>query len=463
MGKWLKTAVIIIITAAISSGLTLALIKPSAAPLAKKDGFQKLYTAYEQLDKQFYEEPDKQKMVDGAIKGMVQSLGDPYSEYMDADTAKSFSESISSSFEGIGAELQENSGHVVVVSPIKGSPAEKAGIKPKDQIVKVNGKNMAGKSVNDIVTLVRGKKGTSVKIGVERQGSGMLEFTIVRDKIPVETVSHTVTDQNIGKIQVSKFSETTGADFQKAVEDLQKKKVKGIVIDLRQNPGGLLDQATQMSEMFIPKGKNILQAENRDGSKEVIASRNEHPVTIPTAVLIDGGSASAAEIMAAALHESAGVQLIGEKSFGKGTMQQPVEFKDGSSFKFTTAKWLTPKGEWIHKKGIQPDQKVSLPDYANLPLLNPEKVLKEGDSSAQVKAAQQLLKAIGYNPGSEDGFFSKNMRAAVEKYQKDHQLKVTGEIDKAAASSMIGTIQKMLVENDTQYKAAVTYLKKINP
>lgn len=459
----MKMGLIILITAVISSGLTLALIKPETViretgGSTENEDFSKLYDTYTMLEQKYYQDTSKEKLVDGAISGMVQSLEDPYSTYMNVEDSKGFNETISSSFEGIGAELQEVNGQVTIVSPIKGSPAEKAGLKPKDQIVKVDGKDVKGKSVNDTVSLIRGEKGTSVKLGISRGGSQELEFSIVRDEIPIETVYSEMMEDDIGKIQVTTFSENTAADFAEAVNELQEKGAKGIVLDLRQNPGGLMDKAIQMSELFIPEGKNILQVEDKDGSKEVSASRNDNPVTIPASVIIDEGTASAGEIMAAALNESAGIPLIGEKTFGKGTIQTQENYKDGSSVKFTIAKWLTPSGEWVHKKGIQPSKKVSLPAYSELPFLNSSKTLKVGDASKEVKTAQSFLNALGYKT-AENGVFEEGTRKAVEKYQTDSGIKQTGTIDEKTAVSMMTDLQEKIKKNDTQLKEAVESIK----
>ncbi|AZB43195.1 PDZ domain-containing protein [Bacillus sp. FJAT-42376] len=463
MNKTMKLVFIIVLTAVISSGLTLTWMQPETVVREKVVGqnpeFSKLYDTYSKLEQKYYLKTDKQKMIDGAITGMVQSLGDPYSTYMSAEDSKGFNETISSSFEGIGAELQEIEGQVMIVSPIKGSPAEKAGLKPKDKIVKVNGKSVKGKTVNDTVALIRGKKGTSVKVGIERGGSQELEFSITRDEIPIETVYSSVTKEKIGKIQITTFSERTAADFSKAVKDLEAKQVKGIVIDLRQNPGGLMDEAIRMSEMFIPEGKNILQVENKDGSREAYRSENKNPVTIPSVVLVDEGTASAGEIMAAALNESADIPLIGEKTFGKGTIQTAESYKDGSSVKFTIAKWLTPGGTWVHKKGIEPSEKVSLPDYAGLPFIDPSKTLKSGDASKEVKTAQAFLNALGYKV-PENGLFDPGMKEAVMKYQQDHDLKPTGVIEKDTSISMLTSLQDKIKKNDTQMNRAIQDLNK---
>ncbi|PGT74839.1 MULTISPECIES: S41 family peptidase [Bacillaceae] len=456
-----KLLISVIVTAIITAGITYSVVQPRESVSSNPDDpFSKLRSTYDILQSNYYKDVDTTKLVEGAIKGMVDSLEDPYSVYMDVEEAKSFSENISSSFEGIGAEIQESNGSIMIVSPIKGSPAEEVGLKPKDVILKVNDESVEGLSVNEAVLKIRGEKGTKVNLLVQRAGVGELTFTITRDTIPLETVYYEVIEDNIGKIQITKFSETTGEELSNALKELQGKNVKGLVLDLRQNPGGLMDQALLMSDLFVDKGENILQVEDRTGAKEVYKAENNKVVTLPVTVIIDGGTASAGEIMAAALHQSAGIPLVGEKTFGKGTVQTAKAFDDSSSVKYTTAKWLTPDGSWIHEKGIEPTVKVELPAYANLPYINPDNVLKLGDSTPEVNAAQQMLKALGYNDVSEKGYFDANTENVVKQFQEDQGLTVDGEITKDTTIKIIELIQNKIKDNDTQLEKAISVLKE---
>ena len=348
---------VIFLTAGITTiALTFGDEKVESLAPDKHAEFEKLYSTYDKIKDDYYEEVDEEKLVDGAINGMIKSLDDPYSAYMDKKEASSFHESISSSFEGIGAEIQEQDGQIMVVSPIKGSPAEKAGVKPNDIILSVDGKSVEGLSSSEAVLKIRGEKGTKVDLSISRAGeSEPIKLTIKRDTIPIETVYAEMLDDGVAKIQVTSFSEHTVQELKTALEEMSKKDMKGLVLDLRGNPGGLLDQAIEMASLFIPNGKVVLQVEDRSGKKDVYKSENDGELKIPVVVLIDDGSASASEIVAAAVSESADIPLIGVKSFGKGTVQTAQDFKDGSNFKYTAAKWLTPKGNWIHKKGIKPD------------------------------------------------------------------------------------------------------------
>ncbi|MES1038681.1 S41 family peptidase [Peribacillus simplex] len=453
---------VIFLTAGITTiALTFGDEKVESLAPDKHAEFEKLYTTYDKIKDNYYEEVDEEKLVDGAINGMIKSLDDPYSAYMDKKEASSFHESISSSFEGIGAEIQEQDGQIMVVSPIKGSPAEKAGVKPNDIILSVDGKSVEGLSSSEAVLKIRGEKGTKVDLSISRAGeSEPIELTIKRDTIPIETVYAEMLDDGVAKIQVTSFSEHTVQELKTALEEMSKKDMKGLVLDLRGNPGGLLDQAIEMASLFIPNGEVVLQVEDRSGKKQVYKSENDGELKIPVAVLIDDGSASASEIVAAAVSESADIPLIGVKSFGKGTVQTAEDFKDGSNFKYTAAKWLTPEGNWIHKKGIKPDINVKLPDYASLPYISPDKELKASDSSSEVKAAEEMLKEAGHDPGKIDGFFDEATANAVTAFQREQKIKETGTIKDDTTVKLMQVIQEKILKNDTQVKKAVEVLKK---
>ncbi|MEB2492103.1 S41 family peptidase [Peribacillus frigoritolerans] len=453
---------VIFLTAGITTiALTFGDEKVESLAPDKHAEFEKLYSTYDKIKDDYYEEVDEEKLVDGAINGMIKSLDDPYSAYMDKKEASSFHESISSSFEGIGAEIQEQDGQIMVVSPIKGSPAEKAGVKPNDIILSVDGKSVEGLTSSEAVLKIRGEKGTKVDLSISRAGeSEPIKLTIKRDTIPIETVYAEMLDDGVAKIQVTSFSEHTVQELKTALEEMSKKEMKGLVLDLRGNPGGLLDQAIEMASLFIPNGKVVLQVEDRSGKKDVYKSENDGELKIPVVVLIDDGSASASEIVAAAVSESADIPLIGVKSFGKGTVQTAQDFKDGSNFKYTAAKWLTPEGNWIHKKGIKPDITVKLPDYASLPYISPDKELKASDSSSEVKAAEEMLKVAGHDPGKIDGFFDEATKNAVTAFQREQKIKETGTIKDDTTVKLMQVIREKILKNDTQVKKAVEVLKK---
>jgi len=423
--------------------------------------FEKLYNAFDTIQDNYFKEVDEKKLVNGAIDGMLQSLDDPYSDYMNEEEASSFHESISSSFEGIGAEIQEKDGYIIIVSPLKGSPAEKAGLKPNDKVVSVDGKNIQGMGSTEAVLLIRGEKGSTVKLVVQRPGvSEPLNFSIVRDTIPIETVYGEMVTDTIAKVQITTFSENTSTELITILNDLQAKGMKGLVLDLRQNPGGLLNQAVAISSLFVPEGKVLFKVEDRDGNIEEVKSEQKENPDIPLVVIIDKGSASASEILAGAVSESANVPLVGEKSFGKGTVQRAQDFSDGSNMKYTTEKWLTPEGNWIHEKGIVPDYEVAMPEYANISYIDPEQELKLSVASTPVKAAQQMLKALGIDPGREDGYFDEATQKAVIEFQKQQKIEQTGILKGESTILLMEKLRELLKANDPQVQKAVELLQQ---
>jgi len=449
----------------LSAGITtvaLAFGDEKAVTVAADRGeFDKLFAAFDTLKNNYYEEVDQEKMINGAINGMVESLDDPYSDYMDSEEAKGFHDSISSSFEGIGAEIQEQDGYITIVSPIKDSPAEKAGLKPNDKVLSVDGKSIQGMSAREAVLLIRGEKGTTVKLSIQRPGvEERMEVPIVRDTIPIETVYGEMLEDGIAKVQITTFSKNTSKELVNTLNDMKNQGMKGLILDLRQNPGGLLDQAIAISSLFLPDNEVVVQVEDRNGNRqEMKSSKVKDSPEVPLVVVIDKGSASASEILAAAVKESGDATLIGETSFGKGTVQKAQDFTDGSNLKFTTEKWLTPKGNWIHKKGVKPDVEVALPDYASLTLLNPESELKLSSSSSEVKTAQQMLKALGFDSGREDGFFDEKTEEAVKNFQTAKGIEATGILSGDSTIALMEGLREQIKANDTQVLKAVEVLK----
>ncbi|EHB54653.1 MULTISPECIES: S41 family peptidase [Paenibacillus] len=414
---------------------------------------RKLGTALDLIEDNYYKDVDRSKLVDGAINGMMEALGDPYSNYMGEESAKQFTESIAGSFSGIGAEVSSQDGNVVVVSPIKGSPADKAGIRAKDTILSVNGESLQGLDLNAAVAKIRGPKGSKAVLKIKRAGSDEpIELVIVRDDVSLETVTARMEKDGIGIIEITQFSSNTGERFTEELEKLEKQGMKGLVIDVRNNPGGVLSEVIGITENFVPKGKLIVQVEDKDKKREKHVS-NGQAKPYPITVLMNKGSASASEILAGALQESAGATLVGEHSFGKGTVQTSFEKQlgDGSLLKVTIAKWLTPNGTWIHEKGIEPDIKVDQPEYFTVAPIDKKKTYKYDANSSDVKNAQIMLEALGFDPGRTDGYFDRATEKAVKSFQSKHKLKSDGVLNSATAESLeaalIEKIQDPKVDN----------------
>lgn len=427
---------------------------------------EKMDQAYELILNRYVEKVDQNKLTEGAIQGMLSVLKDPYSVYMDKDTAKQFTQALESSFEGIGAEVGMADGKVVIVSPFKNSPAEKAGLKPNDQILKVNGQDVEGLDLSKVTLMIRGKKGTIVDIEIARKGvKEPITLHVTRDDIPLETVHSSIKKQNgkkIGYIDITSFSENTAADFKKELNTLEKQHIKGLILDVRGNPGGLLSSVEDILKQFVPKDKPMVQIEQRNGQKTSYYSDLTKKKDYPVVVLVNKGSASASEIMAGALKEADGYKLLGETTFGKGTVQQAVPMGDGSNIKLTLFKWLTPDGNWIHKKGIKPDVAVAQPAIFNTHPIQVSDPLEEDMNNEQVKNAQEILDALGYSPGRTDGYFSHETTKSVTTFQKDHDINPTGQIDTETASKLeTAAVQAMKKEkNDLQLQAALKLMAK---
>lgn len=330
--------------------------------LPDKPDYSGVDEIYSKLKQNFDGQLDYNKLEDGLKQGLVQAAGDPYTEYLNAQQSKDFSDQLSGSFEGIGAELGKDKQSIVIVSPIAGFPAAKAGLKPKDALAEINGESTSGMTIDDAVQKIRGPKGTQVKLGIIREGK-KLEFNITRAQITIPSVTEKIVSGNIGVITISRFGDDTISLATKYAKDLKSKNVKGVVLDLRGNPGGLLDAAVGVSSLWLDKNQVVLQ-EKRGGVTDKTYYATGHPILngVPTVVLIDSGSASASEITAGALHDNHAATLIGETSYGKGSVQQVLTLNSGGELKVTIAHWYTPDGININKKGIDPDKKVSISD-----------------------------------------------------------------------------------------------------
>lgn len=312
---------------------------------------------------------DQTKLLDGLKKGLAESTGDPYTMYFSKSEAKDFNDQLSGSFTGIGAELgQDADGNLIIVSPISGFPAEKAGLRAQDAIVSINGTSTSGMSVDKAVSMIRGKKDTKVTLRVLRSKTEDLSFTITRADITVPSVKWELLDGKVGLITVSQFSEDTVSLMNQAGLELKDKGAKSILLDLRGNPGGLLSAAVNISEMWLPQGKTIVQEKRGGVVTDTYTSQGGGLFSnMPTAVLIDAGSASASEIVSGALRDNGAATLFGEKSYGKGSVQEIRELTNGTEVKITVARWYRPNGQNIDKKGIKPDHEVKMTedDYKN--------------------------------------------------------------------------------------------------
>ena len=311
--------------------------------------------------------PDAKNITDqdrvyGAISGLVSSLNDPYSVFFNPDESKSFQEEIAGNFSGVGMEVGMKNKVLTVIAPLKGTPAEKADIRTGDQILKINDKSTSGMDTDQAIKLIRGDKGTSVKITIFRVGLKQpKEITIVRDTINVPTLDSELRPDGIFLIKLYSFSANSASLFNQAIEKFINSGSSKLILDLRGNPGGYLESAVDISSWFLPSGQVVVTEDYGNGIKpKIFRSRGYNPFNdkLKFMILIDGGSASASEIVAGALRDRNGAKLIGEKTFGKGTVQDRQILSNGGALHVTIAKWLLPSGQWIHHEGIPVDIEV---------------------------------------------------------------------------------------------------------
>jgi carboxyl-terminal processing protease len=349
------------------------------------------WTVWKELTNKYYDKSKlvSSQMINGAIEGMVASIGDPYTMFLPADQNKIVNDNLSGSFEGVGIEIGFKNSNLVVISPLTGSPAEAAGVKAGDYITRITDTekkidiSTEGLGIDQAVTDIKGPAGTKVSLTLVRGEGGkpfVVEITRAKIDVPSVTLSWVGTDSSIADIKISEFGADTTSEWDKIVTQvLQKQGTSGVIVDLRNNPGGYLQSAVDIASDFVPAGTTVVIQQDGDGTKTHTVSEDLHQrlMNYKVVVLINGGSASASEILSGALRDDREIKLVGDKSFGKGTIQDPEDIPGGSGLHITIAKWLTPKGTWVHGVGLTPDVSVALPDNAS--------------SDAQLNAAIKLF------------------------------------------------------------------------
>ncbi|WP_300257681.1 S41 family peptidase [Clostridium sp.] len=329
------------------------------------ENFKKVLEIREMLYRWYDGKIDDSKLSEGAIKGMVSSLGDQYTYYMNEKEFSDFKEKSQGNYMGIGIQVAAKDGKIVVISPIQGGPAEKVGIKTGDVILKINGEAVSGNELDKAVSMMKGTTKENIKLTLYREGKGEFDVDVIRDVIKTVNVKSEMIDGNIGYIEVLAFDEGTAKDFETQLKDLEDKGMKGLILDLRGNPGGFMKECVELVSNFVPKDKVIVSTIDKYGNKEESLSKGGIAQGMPLVVLIDGGTASASEIVAGSIRDYDLGTLVGTTSFGKGIVQVVLDKigkeKDGTALKVTISKYYTPNGENIHKKGIGPDVKVEYP------------------------------------------------------------------------------------------------------
>ncbi len=394
--KYIKLAILAVVSMIIGSVITIAIKdfdvakvntnKTEVSYSKTKKGFDSLYETYDTIMSEYYKAVDSDKLIEGAINGMLESLDDEHTMYFDKKSKEEFDSELSGNYYGIGAQIQLTSDETIKITKVfDDSPAKKAGLKEEDVFVSVDGTSVKGKSATEVANMLKSDSVKTSTIVVKRNDKE-LTFKVTKENITLFSVSSEMLDnngKNVGYLSVSIFGQKTYSQFKDALTKLEKQDMDSLIIDLRGNTGGYLSTVTNMLEEFIDKGNVIYQIQSSSGVKQyktVKASEKKYKIV----VLIDGGSASASEIMSAAMKEVYGATLVGQTTYGKGTVQTTKNLSNGSMIKYTIEKWLTPSGKNIDKEGIKPDYEVELGDsYKNNPT-------KEND--AQLQKALDLLK-----------------------------------------------------------------------
>ncbi|MGH4050649.1 MAG: S41 family peptidase [Clostridium sp.] len=373
--KWIAMVVVLVlVTNAITLFATtqLSLALPNGKVLIGREAydqvlkFQKLFLVRNKLYEYYDGKVSDDVLVEGAIKGMTDSLKDPYTTFMNKQEFTDFNSQTEGAYTGLGLQVGVKDDNIVVIAPFDGSPAKAAGLISGDIIEKVNKTEVTGKELEKAVTMMKGKEGEEVSLTINRAEKGMFDVKMKRAKIDLVTVKGEMLENNVGYIQLTMFDENTSKNFEKKLQELKDKGMKSLIVDVRGNPGGLLDQVVALTSNFVEKGKNITYTIDKNKKKTEYKSNGGIAIGMPLTVLTDGGSASASEIFAGAIRDYKVGTLVGEKTFGKGIVQTMLYrsqdgFDDGTALKVTISKYYTPNGENIHHIGIKPEVEVKFP------------------------------------------------------------------------------------------------------
>jgi C-terminal peptidase (prc) len=354
--KWIIWTLVIVL---VTNTLTLL---GTRTYISRTSDFAKLFEIRDELHKYYDGAINDADLEEGAIKGMTSALNDPYTVFMNKKEYEQFNTQTEGNYSGVGLQVQAKDDNIVVVDVFEDSPSKKAGVLPKDVIEKVEGKDVTGKELEKAVSLMKGKEGTEVTLTLYRENKGNFDVKLKRAKINLVTIKGEVLDNNVGYIQVTMFDENTAKNFENKIKELQDKGIKSLIVDLRGNPGGLLDECVDMVSNFVPKDKVIVSTVDKYKNKKEYKSKGGIAIGLPLTILTNEGTASASEIFSGAIRDYKIGTLVGKKTFGKGVVQTMLDTGDGTALKVTVSKYYTPNGENIHHTGIKPDIEVEYSD-----------------------------------------------------------------------------------------------------
>lgn len=440
-----------LVSLAIGSGATYGIMKyqQASSPLADVE------KVYNQLQSTYYQKVSSKQLTQGAVNGMLNSLNDPYSQALTGQSQQQVNSLVEgSSFGGVGIQMVVKNDKILVDSIVANSPAAKSNIKVGDQILSVDGKKVSATQFSKVAELVRGKKGTKVKLQMQRNNT---KFTVTLTRSTISQSSLTVKTQGKATIiTITQFDVNTGKDLKAALKNINSKKTPKLIIDLQNNPGGVMNSALQAASYFVPNGKILMRYQSRDGQEIIRSSKklsDGYKTSLKPIILINDQTASASEIFTAALVENKRAVTVGQTSYGKGTVQQ-VGNSDNVEYKYTVAKWLTPNGTWINHKGIKPMYKTKESKFEQLPQFQSDQTLKKNMMGLDVAILQQYLTALGYLHNNTTGVFDTATQASVIKFQKAQGLTANGKVTTATIQRLyLLAAQKANQENPALKKA----------
>lgn len=426
------------------------------ARISREEAFAQLQELFHQIKANYAGQVEEGELWEGALRGMVEALGDPYSTYLSREELAATTANLTGTFGGIGVVVTDVEGAVVVVAPLQGTPAGRMGLLAGDQIVAVDGLDVRGLSADRVTDMLRGEPGSRVELTL-RRGEAEFKVDLIREIIEVNPVAGQMLPDGIGYIRIVSFNEHTERRLLETLRRLEGQGLKAVILDLRNNPGGFFSQALAVLRQFAPRGP-ILEMVEQDGRSQVFYSYQDQN-RWPLVILINGGSASASEIVAGALQDLGVATLVGTPSFGKGTVQALIPLQGGAAVKLTTARYHTPGGAPITEAGLQPDVLVHQPRGGVEPL-HLRRVLSRGSGGLDVARLQEALEVLGYPGGRVDGIFGAETEAAVRSFQAAVGLPETGVVDQETAAAL----DQMLVQGsggrDLQLERAIQILRE---
>lgn len=453
--------IFILLITPVMADTTFTFKSPGSEEEQQSEALKKIEMMMDIIKNDYYKDVKEEDLINGAIRGMFETL-DPHSTYFTEEEYNEFMDDLNGEIIGIGVQIEKRNDRVTIVAPIEGSPAYKAGLKTGDIIIEVDGTDISDYSTNQAAKLIRGEIGTTVKIGILRDGlKDKIYYEFIRETIEIDPIKYEIKEDNIGYIRISEFSGKAYGSMENAVSEFTEAGIKGIIIDLRGNPGGLLDEVVDMCRLLIPKGP-IVHIQVKDEIVETYLSDLES-APFKVVVLTDGGSASASEIMAGAIKDSKTGIIIGEKTYGKGTVQNVMRVNNAGGAKLTIANYLTPSGFSLDGIGITPDieVKATAAEAAEYMILTGDRSIKSGLVGLDVLGVQQRLNALGYDAGKLDGIFGGMTRTAILAFQKDNSLKQDASIDKDDLEIFQSKLQEKLGQNDSQLDRAMQEIQKM--